>query len=49
MPTEEPPVDGAEGMGLCFPLCVWLTVELGERIRLTGPVVETAVHPLEVA
>lgn len=26
-----------------------LTVELGERIRLTGPVVETAVHPLEVA
>lgn len=25
-----------------------LTVEIGERIRLTGPVVETGVHPLEV-
>lgn len=26
-----------------------LTVEIGPRIRLTGPVVETATHPLEVA
>jgi hypothetical protein len=26
-----------------------LTVEIADRIRLTGPVVETATHALEVA
>ena len=26
-----------------------LTVDLGPTVRLTGPVVETATHPLEVA